>query len=327
MSSEPTDLIREATEAVDEQVAYDVFDLVRRLRDALEAELCPTCGGSGIQGWPPDDYYDCPECVSGPRRVERERDEARAALAEERAYSAHLKDEVTRAKEWQGINVATRFMEFQEAQRWAAWFAAERDQQVGATKLAMTSLNNALDVLAKASGLPEEATEDTDLLYETVLALRPGRDEARETADRFREGLGETKADLAEANATIAALRVREETVGHIAESERFRAIEATRELVQAREVIAACRPAVEWAKTATVDIDGAWGLSRTFEQLLTDAEGNVRDGYAVAAQQVQCALDALDSDRRAALDALAAEPADPPTEGFIRRAIEGEQP
>ncbi|WP_367582220.1 hypothetical protein [Tsukamurella tyrosinosolvens] len=49
------------------------------------------------------------------------------ALDEERAYSAHLLDEVTRAKEWQGIGVAVRFAEFQEAQRWAEWFAAEKE--------------------------------------------------------------------------------------------------------------------------------------------------------------------------------------------------------
>lgn len=48
-------------------------------------------------------------------------------LDEERAYSAHLRDEVTRAKEWQGIGAVVRFAEFQEARRWAEWFAAERD--------------------------------------------------------------------------------------------------------------------------------------------------------------------------------------------------------
>lgn len=65
-------------------------------------------------------------------------------------------------------------------------------------------------------------------------------------ADTLLTELSETKAALAEANATIAALREREETAGHIAESERFRAIEATRELVEAREAIERVRAVIE---------------------------------------------------------------------------------
>lgn len=58
----------------------------------------------------------------------------------------------------------------------------------------------------------------------------------------------EARAALAEANATIAALREREETAGHIAEVERFKAVEATAELVKAQETIERVRAlADEW--------------------------------------------------------------------------------
>lgn len=59
---------------------------------------------------------------------------------------------------------------------------------------------------------------------------------------------GELKAALAEANATIAALREREETAGHIADVEMFKAVEATAELVKAQETIERVRAlADEW--------------------------------------------------------------------------------
>lgn len=175
MASEPTDLIRAVDAALAQEAANeggpivdDPAALVRRLRDALRAE-------------------------------QKDGEIIANVLDEERAYSAHLKDEVCRAKEWQGINVATRFMEFREAQRWAEWFAAERDH---------------------------------------IRAIR------RDDLDYCER----TTAALAEANATIAALREREETAGHIAEVERFRAIEATRELVEAREAIERVRAlADEW--------------------------------------------------------------------------------
>lgn len=150
MSSDPTELIREADEALADRdrlvgnMGMLAVSLVRRLRDALRAE-----------------QKDC-EIIA-------------TALDEERAYSAHLRDEVARVKEWQGIGVAVRFSEFREAQRWAEWFAAERDH------------------------LRAIRRDDLDYCERTTAALA----EARETADRFREGLGETKAALAEANATI----------------------------------------------------------------------------------------------------------------------------
>ena len=58
----------------------------------------------------------------------------------------------------------------------------------------------------------------------------------------------EARAALAEANATIAALREREETAGHIADVEMFKAVEATAELVKAQETIERVRAlADEW--------------------------------------------------------------------------------
>lgn len=180
--ADPTDLIREADAALAREAANegglivdDPADLVRRLRDALRAER-----------------KDCEIFAN--------------VLDEERTYSAHLRDEVTRAKEWQGIGVAVRFAEFQEAQRWAEWFAAERDYH------------------------------------------RTRRSIKEIAVERRLTDLVEARAALAEANATISALREREETAGHIAEVEMFKAIEANAELVKAQETIERVRAlADEW--------------------------------------------------------------------------------
>lgn len=56
------------------------------------------------------------------------------------------------------------------------------------------------------------------------------------------------RAEIAELRATIAALREREETAGHIADVEMFKAVEATAELVKAQETIERVRAlADEW--------------------------------------------------------------------------------
>lgn len=98
-SSGWTDLVREA-DRVRESLHFrgdtDEADLIGALRDELRAEK-----------------KDC-EIIAN-------------ALDEERAYSAHLRDEVARVKEWHGIGVATRFMQGVEARRWAEWLAAEKE--------------------------------------------------------------------------------------------------------------------------------------------------------------------------------------------------------
>lgn len=69
----------------------------------------------------------------------------------------------------------------------------------------------------------------------------------------------------------------------------------AGRDNLRLGRIVEACRPVAEWAKTATVDIDYAQGLARTFEQLVTDATGDIRDGHAVVASEAQRALALLD--------------------------------
>lgn len=72
--------------------------------------------------------------------------------------------------------------------------------------------------------------------------------EARKDASLFENLYDEARAALAEANATIAALREREETAGHIADVEMFKAVEATAELVKSQETIERVRAlADEW--------------------------------------------------------------------------------
>lgn len=86
MSSDPTDLIRavDAALATSDGATVPVSRyLLRRLRDALRAE-------------------------------QKDSEIIATALSEERAYSAHLKDEVTRAKEWSGVS---QWMEHVEVRR------------------------------------------------------------------------------------------------------------------------------------------------------------------------------------------------------------------
>ena len=140
MASDPADLIREADAALDgitpgpwEASGFDNMphDVVQMEDDEHGTPWAVDQVAGQVK--PRDAEF----IAAAPDLVRRLRDELRAeqkdfevianALDEERAYSAHLKGEVSRAKEWLGVNAATRFAEFREAQRWAEWFAAERD--------------------------------------------------------------------------------------------------------------------------------------------------------------------------------------------------------
>lgn len=48
-----------------------VEELKRKLA-WFEQFACKTCGGAGSVGTPPDDYYDCPDCVQPQEKKERE---------------------------------------------------------------------------------------------------------------------------------------------------------------------------------------------------------------------------------------------------------------
>lgn len=128
-------------------------------------------------------------------------------LDEERAYSAHLRDEVTRAKEWQGIGVATRFAEFREAQRWAEWFAAERDD---AQQWSQHFEHEMREAQVSVVQFQQECTaqfpdlDDNCGPDEVASAIHMLRVERNNAAIRnMQENNFQCEAALAEANATI----------------------------------------------------------------------------------------------------------------------------
>lgn len=59
-----------------------IADLQRKVA-WFEQFACKTCGGAGSVGMPPDDYYDCPECVQPHSKKERETKELIAKLQAE----------------------------------------------------------------------------------------------------------------------------------------------------------------------------------------------------------------------------------------------------
>lgn len=48
-----------------------IADLQRKVA-WFEKFACKTCGGAGSVGTPPDDYYDCPDCVQPFNKMERD---------------------------------------------------------------------------------------------------------------------------------------------------------------------------------------------------------------------------------------------------------------
>lgn len=84
MTTETEELIKDLNEALgysDNSImrahpyAIDIFERTLKelttTKEALERQIklnehfaCETCGGTGVVGSPPDDYFDCPECKS-----------------------------------------------------------------------------------------------------------------------------------------------------------------------------------------------------------------------------------------------------------------------
>lgn len=102
------------------------------------------------------------------------------------------------------------------------------------------------EFIAAAPDLVRRLRDALGMSERQVRSKRDQIDAMTEVGERIARERDELRAALAEANATTAALREREETIGHIAEVERFKAVEATRELVEAGEAIERVRKIVD---------------------------------------------------------------------------------